>query len=214
MAKKPSDRFEKMTDLETALTAIEQNLIGNSTAKVVLPPPSGRLPRWALAIGVALLIPMMLGTFYLALRSEGKEKSGGLAVPDLGPLVVTQTAVGLSDLGSLVAHSDAGTKQSGQTPSIPPKTTENSPKQTDPRNQLLSPAKPPVSVKLTIAPKKALASVVCGGETLGCNPSCQVQIPSDGSCEVSAPGFRNKTLLGNKAKTKGTWRIVLSKAKR
>ena len=45
MAKKPADRFEKMTDLETALTAIEQVLIGSSQAAVVLPPPASRLPR-------------------------------------------------------------------------------------------------------------------------------------------------------------------------
>ena len=214
MAKKPGDRFEKMTDLETALTAIEQVLVGTSTAKVVLPPPSGRLPRWLLVVGGALLVPMVLGTLYLALRSDGKEKTGGFSVPDLGPLVVTKAAVNLSDLGSPGMPSDAGTKPSGVTPPVQPKTTDIQPKQTNRVDPIPSPAKPPRSVKLTIAPKKALASVVCGGETLGCNPSCQVQIPSDGSCEVSAPGFRKKTLLGSNAKTKGTWRIVLSKAKR
>jgi len=214
MAKKPGDRFEKMTDLETALTAIEQVLVGTSTAKVVLPPPAGRLPRWLLVVGGALLVPMVLGTLYLALRSDGKEKTGGFSVPDLGPLVVTKAAVNLSDLGSPGTPSDAGTKPSGVTPPVQPKTTDIQPKPTNRVDPIPSQAKPPLSVKLTIAPKKALASVVCGGETFGCNPSCQVQIPSDGSCEVSAPGFRKKTLLGRNAKTKGTWRIVLSKAKR
>jgi hypothetical protein len=63
MAKKPADRFEKMTDLETALTAIEQVLIGSSQAAVVLPPPASRLPRglvWLALLGLPLLVVLTL----------------------------------------------------------------------------------------------------------------------------------------------------------
>ena len=68
--------------------------------------------------------------------------------------------------------------------------------------------------KLAISPKKALATVTCGGETIGCSPTCQITIPSGSGCELTAPGFRSKTLLAHKAKRQGVWRVALTKAKR
>jgi serine/threonine protein kinase len=211
MAKKPADRFEKMTDLETALTAIEQVLIGSSQAAVVLPPPSSRLPRglvWVALLGLPLLV---LLTLQLALRSDGNKDGQGGSALDLSPHVALP--VSLQDLGSLASRSrDAGTSLGAA--SSPTAAPEH---RTPDKPAAVVPAvasKPSVVAKLAISPKKALATVTCGGETIGCSPTCQITIPSGSGCELTAPGFRSKTLLAHKAKRQGVWRVALTKAKR
>ncbi|MBP6608573.1 MAG: serine/threonine protein kinase [Deltaproteobacteria bacterium] len=212
MAKKPADRFEKMTDLETALTAIEQVLIGSSQAAVVLPPPASRLPRglvWLALLGLPLLVVL---TLQLALRSDGiKDGQGAGSAVDLPPQVVLR--ISLQDLGSPASRSrDAGTSLGAAS------SPTTAPEHRTPENPAaVVPAiasKPSVMAKLAISPKKALATVTCGGETIGCSPTCQITIPSGSGCELTAPGFRSKTLLAHKAKRQGVWRVALTKAKR
>ena len=212
MAKKPSDRFDKMTDLETALTAIEQVLTGSSHAPVVLPPPASRSSRLMLTVAGGVIVLLLATTLYLAMRSDGKGPPRTSSEPDLGHAGLTQAPIPRSDSGKPL--SDAGTSKPDELVQRPQKIPEPPKKTPDPVPEPLPQVKPPLSVKLAIGPKKALARVSCGGEMLGCSPSCQIQVPREGSCEVSAPGFQSKTLLGSKAKTKGVWRITLAKAKR
>ena len=209
MAKKPADRFEKMSDVEHALSAIEQVLLGSSNAKVVLPPPASRLPRILLAVGGIAILGTLAATIYFALRSDGPTPPPTLVLDLSTTRPKSEAAVDLGhapppkDAGSLADDPNAG--KSGQ--ALDP-TVKSPPVVTPPVS------KPPVRVKLSISPKKALATVTCGSETLGCSPTCTVNIPGDGECEVSAPGFKPKSLAASQAKRKGTWRIVLSKAKR
>lgn len=212
MAKKPSDRFDKMTDLEMALTAIEQVMVGNSSAPVVLPPPASRSSRLLLMAAGGVIVLLLATTLYLATRSDGKEQPRSSGAIDLGSSGLTHAQTPRTESGK--ALSDAGTSSQTEVAHSPPKVPEQTPKAPDPTSEPLPKVQPPLMVKLAIGPKKALARVSCGGETLGCSPSCQVQVPRDGSCEVSAPGFQSKTLLGSKAKTKGVWRVTLAKAKR
>ena len=210
MAKKPADRFEKMADVEQALSAIEQVLLGSTHVKVVLPPPPSRLPRAALLLGGLAVLGTLAAAVYLALRSDGPGVVPALVV-DMsmaGPGRPTQPR----DLSAAEPPRDGGPRSPDPSPDKPAAPTENPGKQ--PTATPLR--KPPIEVKLAISPKQALATVTCGGETIGCSPKCTVPIPSDGQCEVSAPGFQPKTLPAQKAqsKRKGTWRIVLSKAKR
>jgi hypothetical protein len=214
MSKKPSDRFEKMTDLETALTAIEQVLAGSSTAPVVLPPPASRLPVWLPWLAALLSLLLLLLTLYLALRTDhGKDSAEQVAGLDLAARMVG-THSGSPDLGSTTPRPNIAGADPLPSLVTPKPGTESKPPTSSPLPTPLRPSKPPVSVKLVISPKKALATVTCAGQTIGCSPGCQASIPASGSCEVTAPGFQPRTLLASKAKRKGTWRIALSKAKR
>lgn len=211
MAKKPSERFEKMTDLEMALTAIEQVLTGNSQTPVVLPPPANQSSKLLLMAAGGVIVLLLATTLYLATRSDGKDPPRTSSVMDLGTVGQPPPH---SESGISRPTEDAGTGKPDGTTQQLAKTPDRPTGSPDSVHDPLPKVKPPLQVKLAIGPKKALARVSCGGETLGCSPSCQVQVPHDGSCEVSAPGFQPKTLLASKAKTKGVWRITLAKAKR
>ncbi len=70
------------------------------------------------------------------------------------------------------------------------------------------------ALSLSLLSSPAMAMTSTGGETIGCSPTCQITIPSGSGCELTAPGFRSKTLLAHKAKRQGVWRVALTKAKR
>jgi serine/threonine protein kinase len=207
MAKKPADRFEKMAELEQSLTAIELTLAGTPHVQVVLPTSkAARQRRWLLA-SVAVLVVLLGLTLVFALRADPRPVPNS-AVADLA----TSSRADLKR----PERPDTNLRPNETQPESPDTTHDqngNRPKQpTDPKPDSTQ-NKPPLQIKLSISPKKALATVQCDGEAVNCAPTCTIEIPSGGQCEVEAPGFETKTLMSDQAKRKGTWRIALSKSK-
>ncbi|MFO0578448.1 MAG: serine/threonine-protein kinase [Polyangia bacterium] len=217
MAKKPTDRFKDMRELEQALVAEEMALSPPSETTghtAFIYRPSGPPPwlRWA-ALGGAVS-SLIFGLLWLALRPS---TSTVQAAPDLGsrPALIADLArpAPPADL-SVPAPPDAATAPTGpaNTPSpnaggseTPPETPTPGPgPKTRPAHGGRS-----YAVRLTVEPAAVQAVATCRGRRIACRGSCQLAVPESGGCTVHANGYQDLSLRARDVKGKRALRVVM-----
>ncbi len=242
MAKKPGDRFANMTALEQALLAEEQILSpktsGANEALAARSHPSIERP-WLYwggiggGISAVLVLAFVLLTRPTVVPGPGP---GPAAVPDLrspGPAMppprLPDLAVpAVADLASPApldlaeaAGSEEGSSDGGEDSGTPdavegPEQVGEPGKPEAGKDEVKPKGPRSVSVRFSIEPKAAPASVTCKRNRAGCRGSCQLSVLEGASCTIAAPGFVSKTLRYRELKSehgKRSVRVTLSPVK-
>jgi serine/threonine-protein kinase len=214
MAKKPTDRFKDMRELEQALVAEEMALAPPSettghTAFVYR--PSGPPPwlRWA-ALGGAVS-SLIFGLLWLALRPS----TPSVQAPDLGsrPVLVADLSfvrpAPPADLSVPSPPPDAAATT--PTPTGPNPGGSDTPTETPGPGPKTRPSHGGKSytVRLTVEPAAVQAVATCRGRRTTCRGSCQVSVPESGGCTVHANGYQDVALRAREVKGKHTLRVVM-----
>jgi serine/threonine protein kinase len=215
MAKKPTDRFKDMRELEQALSAEEAAMSPMETSghTSLVYRPSGPPPwlRWATLGGVVSAV--IIGAMLLLLRPV--TAPGG--PPDLSLRVVRAAVADLSvpstDLAAPGSEADAG---AAGTPPNGPQTAGNTPQngsETGPGPEPGGRNKPShsrgASVRLVVEPAAVQATATCRGRRTSCRGGCQVTVPDSGGCVVHAKGYQDATVRARDVKGKRTYRVVM-----
>lgn len=214
MAKKPTDRFKDMRELEQALSAEELALAPMETAghtSLVYRPRPAPWLRWASLGGI--VSALIIGAMLLLLRPP--HLSGG--PPDLSlrhvRAVVPDLAVAVADLATPGTEVDASTtgQNGGTQPSGGPgqNGSETGPGPEPGGGTKVKPSHSKgASVRLTVDPAAVQATATCRGRRTTCRGGCQVTVP-DGGCTVHAKGYQDTTVRLRDVKGKKSFRVVM-----
>ena len=239
MAKKPADRFANMAALEQALLAEEQLLSpktsGGTEALAARSHPSIERPwlYWGgIGGGIAALLVL---AFILLTRPPVPPVVTPPAKPDLlSPLPALPpklpdlsvsaardlAAPAARDLGSEDGSedtADGGTEDNPGSDGTDPVENGGEP----PKGETDKPSNKPrsthsVSVRFSIEPKAAPASVACKRSRASCKGGCTVSVPDGASCTITAAGYVSKVLRYRELKSdrgKRSVKITLSPVK-
>jgi tRNA A-37 threonylcarbamoyl transferase component Bud32 len=242
MAKKPQERFANMAALEQALLSEEQLLSpktsGGTEALAARSHPSIERP-WLYWGGIGGGISALLVLAFVLLTRptappvpvpppviQPDLRSPGPAIPP--PRLPDMATPPVRDL-SVVAVPDLGDDSGGGEASPDGgdgAANGDPPEETDPPGETGKPevgkdeGKPrsprSVSVRFSIEPKAAPASVTCKRSRATCRGSCQLNVSEGASCTVAAPGFVSKTVRYREIKSdhgKRSVRVTLSPVK-
>ena len=221
MAKKPTDRFKDMRELEQALVVEEMALSPPSETTghtAFIYRPSGPPPwlRWA-ALGGAVS-SLIFGLLWLALRPGTPTVQ---AAPDLGsrPALLADLArpAPPADL-SVPPVPDAATAPTGPAnPSGPSAGGSETPPETPgpgpgpgpgPKTRPAHGGRS-YAVRLTVEPAAVQAVATCRGRRISCRGSCQLAVPESGGCTVHANGYQDLSLRARDVKGKRALRVVM-----
>jgi hypothetical protein len=230
MAKKPSDRFASMRELELALVQEEQfldPLTSGGTTMMVRPRP-GPLTSWPrrlLTIGLGLAV--FCGAFAVFLKfvplrlSLSHVEPPDLAVPARPDLAMRLAVVPPKPVenGALLADPkpDAGTSVALPVPPVADPGDSEGPdpvpeKGKSPRGGNKA-AHGVVQVHFVVEPVVVNAAVVCKTKRANCRGSCVVAVPAGASCQFTARGYHDKLVRFRELRTdkgKRFFRVVLS----
>jgi serine/threonine protein kinase len=223
MAKKPSDRFASMRELEQALVQEEQNLeplTSGGTTMMVRPRPVAQPPWWrrlvafglgGLGLLAALALVLHLVPLRLSLTPVNPEDLAPYKLPDLATREVPKPAD-----GGTAPRPDAAVVES---PS-PPGPVE--PPDSDPPDGPSEKVKTPksakaqrglVPVRFVVEPTAVNATVICKNRRTTCKGACTISIPAGSSCQFTARGYRDRVVRYRELRVdrgKRLFRVVLS----
>ena len=233
MAKKSSDRFASMRELEQALSQEEQFLepmVSGGTTMMVRsrPPGPGSWLRRIGSVGVAILALVAAFALFiqfvplrLSLAPPNPPADLLSHLPDLALAKAGEPARPL-DAG-LVLRADAK-PDAGAGPGPPPNVAPASdPDEVEPPETVPEKGKPTrtpgrstrglAPVHFVVEPVAIYASVVCKNRRATCRGSCVVAVPSGASCQFTARGFHEKVVRFRELRSdhgKRFFRVVLS----
>ena len=222
MAKKPTDRFGSMRELEQALTHEEQliePLTSGGTTMMVRPHPAPksslgrRLLGFGLA-GAAIISALGLLIHLVPLRVSviNSEDLTTYKLPDLG---TRRDSAIVTDGGT--ARLDAAVSPVPVAP--PPGETPDGDNPDGGGEKVKNPRSQPkgsrgqVQVRFVVEPVAVNATVVCKTRRTTCKGSCQISIPPGTSCQFTARGYHDKVVRFRELrvdKGKRFFRVVLS----
>lgn len=240
MAKRPADRYANMAALEQALLAEELQLSpktsGGTEALPARSHPAIERPwlYWG-GIGGGISALLVLAFILLTRPTVPPVVSPVQTTPDLKPALPPKlsappgsAAATPSDLAPSGPR-DLGTDDPGE--DAADAGTEDSP-QVDGNDSVESGEDPPkserdkpngkprgahgVSVRFSIEPKAAPASVTCKRTRAACRGNCTVNVPDGASCSVAAAGYVSKVLRFRELKSdrgKRSVKVTLSAVK-
>ncbi len=232
MAKKSSDRFASMRDLEQALMQEEQYLepmVSGGTTMMVRPRPAGA-GLWLRSLGGAALGILALAAAFilfiqfvpLRLSLAPTEGPHDLAVraPDLA-VVKPVVAAKPVDAGLVLradTRPDAGTPAVAATNVTPPPETPEAdpvepPEKTKPSHGTSKPSHGSGPVHFVVEPVAVSATVICKNKRSTCRGACTVSVPNGTNCQFIARGYHDKVVRFRELRTdrgKRYFRVVLS----
>ena len=222
MAKKPSDRFASMRDLEQALVQEEQNiepLTSGGTTMMVRPRPMAQAPWWrrlavfglgGLGLLGALALLLHLVPLRVSLLPSSREDLTSYQLPDLA----TREPAKPTDGGVLPRLDAAVAPSSGPaTPVEPP----DSDLPDGPGEKVKSPrgskSARGVPVRFLVEPAAVSATAICKSRRTTCKGSCTINIPTGSSCQFTARGYHDRVVRFRELRVdrgKRIFRVVLS----
>lgn len=226
MAKKPSDRFASMRELEQALVQEEQliePLTSGGTTMMVRPRPVQTSTGWRrlasfglLALGIIAAIALLIRVVPLRVSVVSPDDLVTYKLPDLATL---REPAGPTDGGAASARPDAATPAAGSSATPGPGESPDGDNPDGPGEKVKPPRTSPkgarglVPVRFVVEPVAVNATLVCKARRTTCKGSCMISIPPGSSCQFTARGYHDKVVRFRELrqdKGKRFFRVVLS----